>query len=380
MPKLKLTKLSASSIKAEIKRVDYFDTEVKGLALRVTPNGIKTYSLVYRNALRQQKRYTIGRHGSITLIEVKREAQRLNLLISQGVDIQLEKNLSLQQENIESLTFKQYLDTFYLEWIAKSHKSADKTKNYLLTALCPLHNIMLKGITTEKLNKFLYQYKKDNNVSNSTLNKAITILKSALNRAVEFGYMDKNNINSFKKLKESSAKVRYLSKDETALFLSTLEKNQGNTHDIIVLAYYSGMRRGEIFSLKWKDIDFNTNQINLDHLNTKSGKSRTIPMHPKILDLLSTIPQSGKDEYIFKSPVTGGRLQDIKKSWSSFLKDAGISDFRFHDLRHNFASQLIMKGQSLSVVRELLGHSDFKMTLRYAHLAPEHKQEAINSL
>ena len=84
---------------------------------------------------------------------------------------------------------------------------------------------------------------------------------------------------------------------------------------------------------------------------------------------------------IFPSPKKKGALMvSTRRSWAAVLKTAQIENFRWHDLRHDFASQLVMQGADLNVVRELLGHSDMKMTLRYAHLAPENKLRAVKLL
>ncbi len=97
--------------------------------------------------------------------------------------------------------------------------------------------------------------------------------------------------------------------------------------------------------------------------------------------------QGGKNErytksdgYVFINLFTGDKLKDIKKAWGEVLKDAGIENFRFHDLRHTFASKLAMNGVDLNAIRELLGHSDMSMVLRYAHLSPEHLKKAVEQL
>jgi site-specific recombinase XerD len=84
--------------------------------------------------------------------------------------------------------------------------------------------------------------------------------------------------------------------------------------------------------------------------------------------------------YVFYDPKTGKPYKDVKRSFKTALRRSGIKDFHFHDLRHTFASHLVMAGVDLTTVKELLGHKDIKMTLRYAHLAPAHKKKAVEIL
>ena len=137
------------------------------------------------------------------------------------------------------------------------------------------------------------------------------------------------------------------------------------------------MRRGEILSLKWDDIDFEHRIIHL--LNTKSRKKREVPMNQGVFRALNAVTRHSKSEYVF-CKKDGSVIGDIKKSFSTALKKSGIKDFRFHDLRHTAASQLVMAGIDLNTVRELLGHSSLAMTMRYAHLSPDHKKQAVDAL
>ena len=121
------------------------------------------------------------------------------------------------------------------------------------------------------------------------------------------------------------------------------------------------MRRGEIFGLKWHDIDVKRNIITL--LDTKNGDKREIPMNEQVKTALIRVRKHPDCAYIFCNEK-GVPLHDIRKSYSTALRKSGITNFRFHDLRHTFASQLVMSGVDLNTVRELLGHKDMTMTLR----------------
>lgn len=376
MPNIKFTKSELNKIKPSNNIVDYTDPEYKGLVLRVTPSGGKTWRLNYRNKYKVQKRYTIANYNSLTLTQAKLESQRLNGLISQGIDIQADES---QKNN--DIFFKEYLYDFYLDWYKDNRKSY-KTNNDILTKqLQSIHDIKLKDITPSLVSGILYKYQKEVNISDSRVNRIMACLKGAISKAYEFGYIDNNSLSKLKLKPVSSSKIRYLDKQETQRFLDTLSKQKNILlKGIVTIGYYTGMRRGEIFSLRWSDIDYTTNQIILDSKNTKSGKSRAIPIHAAVKEMLSQFKTTGKSELVFKSPVTGAALDNIKKSWTRFIAEANIENFRFHDLRHNFCSMLVMKGVPIYTVAQLAGHSDVKTTQIYAHLSPDVKKSAVDLL
>jgi integrase len=113
---------------------------------------------------------------------------------------------------------------------------------------------------------------------------------------------------------------------------------------------------------------------------TKNGERLEIPINETLRATLEALPRRLDGGYTFYDPKTDKPYQDIKHSFAAARRRAGISDFHFHDLRHTFASHLVMAGVDLTSIKELLGHKDIKMTLRYAHLAPSHKVKAVNIL
>lgn len=134
-----------------------------------------------------------------------------------------------------------------------------------------------------------------------------------------------------------------------------------------------------MFALRWEDVNFDTETITVRGEVVKAGKTLTLPMNRIVLDTLRRWrTQTGGKGYLFE--YRGKPIRDCRSSWGSVLRAAGITNFRWHDFRHDFASQLVMRGVDLNTVRELLGHSDIKMTLRYAHLAPNVKKRAVELL
>jgi integrase len=149
---------------------------------------------------------------------------------------------------------------------------------------------------------------------------------------------------------------------------------------LATLALNAGLRRGELFGLTWADISFERAAVTVRGEITKTGKTRHVPLNRAALDCLSQwrtqTPAAG---LVF--PGRGGdRLDNINASWRRIMREAQIVGFRFHDCRHDFASRLVRVGVDLNTVRELLGHCDLKMTLRYAHLSPGMTANAVAKL
>jgi len=150
---------------------------------------------------------------------------------------------------------------------------------------------------------------------------------------------------------------------------------------MVLLSMNTGLRQGELFNLTWENIHFKQAQLTIGGAQAKSGKTRHIPLNSAALKLLTTwYDQAGDTTGLIFPSKTKHPFNNVRKAWQGALTQADIHHFRWHDLRHHFASKLVMAGVDLNTVRELLGHADIKMTLRYAHLGPEHKAKAVENI
>ena len=208
----------------------------------------------------------------------------------------------------------------------------------------------------------------------ASVNREISCIKHMFNKAVQWGYIAENPFRSVLRFKEPPGRTRYLSQNEITRLLDCCSVQ---TRQIVIVALNTGMRRGEILNLKWSDVEMRRRTITVRH--TKNNEIRTIPMNDVLYETLSNMGPQLPDQYIFVNR-DGKRLTTIKTGFRAALRRAGIKDFRFHDLRHTFASYLVMSGADIQTVQRLLGHKDIKMTARYSHLSDSHLREAITRL
>ncbi len=181
-------------------------------------------------------------------------------------------------------------------------------------------------------------------------------------------------MTKIKLFKVPNKRIRYLEKEEIdKLLINCCE----HLRPIVIVALHTGMRKSEILGLKWHDLDIKRNIIHL--YDTKNGEKREVPMNEIVQKTIIGVFKNPESQYVFcnKDSKPYG---NVRKSFFTALNKAGIINFRFHDLRHTFASQLVMSGVDLNTVRELLGHKSIEMTLRYSHLSPDHKKRAVDIL
>ncbi len=210
----------------------------------------------------------------------------------------------------------------------------------------------------------------------SSINSEMSALHQLFRKAVEWEMIERNPFDKGKPLwlKLNNKRKRFLSEDEIGRLL---ESSRGCARDIIEMATNTGMRRKEILTLKWNQIRDGFIYLS----RTKTDEAREIPVNDDLAELIKNLKnrKTQNIEYIFCSR-NGNPYHNINNSFRIALRKARITDFKFHDLRHTFASHFIMRGGSLRELQVLLGHKDPKMTMRYAHLSTEHQQKTINRM
>lgn len=214
-------------------------------------------------------------------------------------------------------------------------------------------------------------------LSKRSVDMRLSRLKRMFNLCIEWGLCESNPVSKVKQFREDNFRARVLSSDEETKLLEAADPVLGR---IIRFALLTGMRRGEILGLRWSDLDLRNAVVNLPATRVKGKRDRHIHLHPKAVRILEELPR----------PIDGGALvfgnsrghleMNINRLWREAIAKAKIQDFRFHDLRHTFASRLVMKGVDLYAVKELLGHQSTAMTQRYAHLQQSRLKEALRMI
>jgi len=268
----------------------------------------------------------------------------------------------------------------YLEW-SQRQRSFRSKRLFVKQLQEEFGNLPLRRFNTMLLEQFQSKRLQKGNKP-ATANRLLATLKHMFTKAVEWNLVEEEVLKRIRKvrlLEENNRRLRYLTPEECQELIRACDPH---LRPIVVTALNSGMRKSEVLNLRWENVDLQNGFILLDQ--TKNGERREIPINATLRETLMGlfIGRAKRIDipWVFYDPVTGKPYQSVKRSFASACRRAGIKDFTFHCLRHTFASHLVMAGVDLTTVKELLGHKNLTMTLRYAHLAPSHKVNAVNAL
>jgi integrase len=387
--------LASSQIVPNPKPFEIWDRDLRGFVLRVQPSGAMSYVV----QVARGRRVTIGNVGPMTPAQARERAEKVlgnvahNRAPLAGLDA------------TEGLSFGDFVDQKYKPWAkANRPRSADYTLARLTRCFGKWKHKGLQEITTEYVEDWKIARLKEG-LAPATVLRDVASLSGVLTRAVKMGKLDTNPVRNVDKPRiDRRPKVRFLSTEEESRLRTALAKRdeeglaarrsanewrRNRRRDLlpdpehfwdhltpaVLLSINTGMRRGELLSLSWMDIDLEEKLLTVRGTSAKSGDTRYIPLNEEaVLLLRNWRNDSVEGERVF--PVR----TSFKTAWGALLEHAKVTRFRWHDLRHHFASRLVQAAVPLNTVRELLGHGSLAMTLRYAHLAPNQTRDAVAKL
>jgi integrase len=406
MSKRHRTALSAKDVEsAKPKATAYrlHDAKVPGLSLRVLPSGVKSWNVTWA----RNRSLALGTWPGVTVDSARTKARaKLSEADQHGEPLSvIEAN---RPEAEKPISLRDFVEKDFKPWALAHQKAGQATVDAIESVWGDLYDKLLTDLTALDVERIKTRRLKAGRKP-ATVNRDLDRIRGVLSRAVEWGRLPAHPLKAVKRAKgQDNSRVRYLSADEEKQLRAALKAREqlrrqqrasGNEWcsargeetrpvwpasgftdhlmPLVLLAMNTGLRRGELFGLEWRSVNLAEKKITVTAGTAKSRKARHVPLSAEALDVLTRWRAQCSGSGLVFPGVEGGRLTNINKSWDGIAEDAELTDFRFHDLRHDFASKLVMGGVDLNVVRALLGHADIAMTLRYAHLAPEKLAAAV---
>ncbi len=272
---------------------------------------------------------------------------------------------------------RDFLETFTVMHVEGRLRNAKHYAQYAGRFRKAFGSRPLRQIVPSDLARYVRQRQQDG-MAPATINRELAYIRRVLNVALADQLIDTNPVKGVKFFRENNARVRYLSDDEQ----TRLRKALGEEHwPKLAVALHTGFRRSNVFRLRWEHVDFQNGTIRAHQ--PKGGRDYFVPMNDVLRAVLSALPSRLRSKYVFPSEADDTPLDAqnfFNRVFVKALDAAKIADFTWHDLRHTFASRLAMAGVDLRTIQELMGHATLTMTLRYAHLSPAHKLDAVRRL
>ena len=362
-------------------KVEHCDTTLPGLLFeqRAANTEWGSFRLRYKNAAVKTSYITIGRSCDIALQEARAKAKQLKAEIELGADPQAKI-----REKRKSLTWDLFFTDHYLPH-SKQHKRswANDAEMQRLRLSQQFGSVLLNKFTRREVQQWLNELR-ESGLAPSTCDHHAKLLRQALNLAVTWDLLEKNPIAGIKLFGEDNRVENVMTQEQLQTLMATLDKVDDRrkvASQVIKYLLFTGARVNEALNARWVDIDRKNRTWTVLATNSKSKQRRSIPLNDAAMAVLDKLKSKGKSEWLFTSSRGDGnqRMTTINKVWQQIRQDAGLPWLRQHDLRHNFASMLVNSGRTLYEVQQILGHSDSKVTERYAHLSTETLQEAANS-
>jgi integrase len=377
------------------KPFEIYDDRLSGFVLRVQPTGVRSYYARFG----RNRRVALGKVETLAPDEARERCRKVLGNVAHGY------HPLHGIHGSDGMTLGMFIATTYTTWINASRpRTAANTLEKLHRHFRTWFSEPLTAITVERIEAWKARRLGEGR-SPSTVLRDLFALSSVLRRAVRAGELPDNparrvdkpridrrgKVRFLDEIEESrlrmtlqerdelmkksreSANVRHLKRGEP--LLPVLEHFGDHLTPAVLLSINTGLRRGELFKLQWSSVDFNRRLVTVEGRNAKSRQTRHVPLNNEAMSLLRSWREQTADGARVFAVAT-----NYKNGWKALLKRAEITQFRWHDMRHHFASRLVQRGVPLNTVRDLLGHSTVQMSLRYAHLAPDQRREAVAKL
>ncbi len=390
--------LASGAAQPKAKPFDIRDSRLAGFLLRVQPSGARSFCV----QLGRGRRLTLGKVGHLTPEQARQRCE------------QVLGNIALGREPLAGLdraarlSLGEFIRNQYEPWIQANRprnaaSALARVENcfghWYDQPICGLSTYQLEAWKTGRLGK---------GKRPATVLQDLTTLSGILSFAVRLGLLTDNPMRRVLKPRlDRTPNVRFLDPEEESRLRSALAdrdhriraaRKSGNAWrrarnhaplpkltgfgdhltPAVLVSLNTGLRRGELLALCWHDINLRLAVLSVQATSAKSGQTRHVPLNAECVETLKRWRDQNPDatplDRVFAVSTS------FKTAWSVILKAAGIKRFRWHDLRHHFASRLVQADVNLNTVRELLGHGSLAMTLRYAHLGPDQKRHAVDLL